>query len=200
MKTEVPQVTIVVLFYNQEKYVAELLDNIRVSNKSANAKVIIVDDCSLDNTFSLIEDWLQKNYQSTWKFIKNPSNLGISSSILKAIEFVDTKWVKCHAGDDTFAPGGIEEFISLSKKYDPDKDIIMTAVNIINESNEIIGFRNNPSYLTFSNFFKDVNYYTNNLMAFSVLAGTKSYKKAISSMYFKNAEDWPLLILSLIHI
>ena len=77
------------------------------------------------------------------------------------------------------------------------KDIIMTAVNIINESNEIVGCRNNPSYLTFSNFFKDVNYYTNNLMAFSVLAGTKAYKEAISSMYFKNAEDWPLLIYSI---
>lgn len=190
-------ITIIVLFYNQERYVFNLLDNIKACNKEVNAKVIMVDDCSSDNTSSYIESWLALNNEMKWKFIKNPSNLGISASILRAIEVVDTKWIKCHAGDDMFTQDGIKEFVSLSKIHDPDQTIIMTAVNIINEDNEIIGSRDNPSSLAFTKCFGDVNYYTNNLMAFSVLAGTHIYKNAISSMYYRNIEDWPLLIYAL---
>lgn len=187
-------ITIIVCFYNQDRYVSDLLDNIKVCNRDVNAKVIIVDDCSSDNTSLHIESWLALNNEMTWKFIKNPSNLGYSSSILRAIEVVDTKWIKCHAGDDMFAPEGIKEFVTLSKIYDPDQTIIMTAINIINETNEIVGYRDNPSPLTFTKYFNDVNYYTNNLMSFSVLAGTHIYKNAISSMYYRNVEDWPLLV------
>ena len=187
-------ITIIVLFYNQERYVSDLLDNIKACNIKVNAKVIMVDDCSSDNTSSYIESWLALNNEMTWKFIKNPSNIGISASILRAIEVVDTKWIKCHAGDDMFAPEGIKEFVTLSKIHDPDQAIIMTAVNIINEANEIIGSRDNPSPLTFTKYFNDVNYYINPLLSFSVLAGKEVYTKAIKAMYFRNVEDWPLLI------
>ena len=187
-------VTIIVLFYNQERYVSGLLDNIKACNKVANAKVVIVDDFSTDNTSKYIDSWLALNAEITWKFIKNLSNLGISSSILKAIEVVDTKWIKCHAGDDMFTPEGIEGFVNMSKIHDPNQSIIMTAVNIINEANEIVGFRDNPSPLTFTKYFNDINYYINPLLSFSVMAGKEVYRNAIKAMYFRNVEDWPLLI------
>ena len=187
-------ITIIVFFYNHERYVSNLLDNIKACNIEANAKVIIVDDCSYDNTSSFIENWFALNNEIPWKLITNPTNLGISASILKIIEVVDTKWIKCHAGDDMFAADGIKEFVAHSKAHDPDQTIIMTSVNIINEANEIIGFRENPSPLTFTKYFKDVNYYINPLLSFSILTGKEVYEKAINGMYSRNVEDWPLLI------
>ena len=188
------QITIIVLFYNQERYVSGLLENIKESNRRVNAKVVIVDDCSTDNTLACVENWLEFNSEISWKVIKNPLNLGISGSILKAIEVVDTKWIKCHAGDDLFSLTGIDEFNALSKLYNPDETLIMSAVNIINEANEVVGYRENPSPLTFSKWFIDVAYYTNPLLSFSLLTGPNVYKNAITAMYYRNVEDWPLLM------
>ena len=188
------QITIIVLFYNQERYVSGLLENIREANRKVNAKVVIVDDCSTDNTLACVENWLEFNREISWKVIKYPLNLGVSGSILKAIEVVDTKWVKCHAGDDLFSLTGIDEFDAISKLCNPDETLIMSAVNIINEANEVVGYRDNPSPLTFSNWFIDVAYYTNPLLSFSILAGPNVYKNAITAMYYRNVEDWPLLM------
>ncbi|MDB3900578.1 glycosyltransferase family 2 protein [Luminiphilus sp.] len=188
------QITIIVLFYNQERYVSGLLENIREANRNVDAKVVIVDDCSTDNTLTCVEKWLEIHREISWKVIKNPLNLGISGSILKAIEVVDTKWIKCHAGDDLFSLTGIDEFDAISKLYNPDKTLIMSAVNIINEANEVVGYRDNPSQLTFSKWFIDVAYYTNPLLSFSLLAGPNVYKNAITAMYYRNVEDWPLLM------
>lgn len=191
------QITIIVLFYNQERYVDELLDNIRDANIRANLKVIIVDDHSMDNTHLFIEKWFDKNRKCSWKIIKNENNIGISASILRALEYVDTPWIKCHAGDDLFDLGGIDEFNSVSKMSDPKKTIIMSSVYLINEDSKIIGIRKNPPFFTFSKLFKDLGYYTNPLLSFSLLAAPEVYKSAIQSMYYRNIEDWPLLMFAL---
>jgi hypothetical protein len=189
-------VTIIVLFYNHDRYVENLLNNIKIANSKVNAKVIIVDDFSSDNTASLVSQWISKNSNLGYKTIKNKSNLGISKSILNALDLVQTKWVKMHAGDDLFTDSGINDFDKISKNIS-DNTLVMSSVNIINEHNEITGYRKNPSKLHFSNFFKDVNFYTNPLMSFSVLARADLYKEAIESLYIRNIEDWPLLIYAI---
>ena len=190
--------TIIVLFYNQERYVNNLLDNIKECNYKIDSKIMLVDDYSSDNTYASIKKWLKENNDLDYKVIKNNSNLGISESILNAISFVDTKWIKIHGGDDFFAKGSIGRFNELVESSNPESTVYMTDVSIINEKNEIIGYRKCPSRITFNKFFKDINYYTNNLMAFSVLAGKDVYSEALKSMpFYKNAEDWPFLIYTI---
>ena len=70
---EKPLVTIICLSYNHEKFVVESLNSVMNQNYSS-IELIIIDDCSTDNSKSVIEKWLIDH--PTIHFIVNSSNLG----------------------------------------------------------------------------------------------------------------------------
>lgn len=72
---------IVVLCYNCESYIKQCIDSIK-SQTYTNYKVVIIDDCSTDNTSSIIKH----NINNKFKFLQNKYNTGPLSNHIKAIE------------------------------------------------------------------------------------------------------------------
>lgn len=92
-----PLVTVIVPCYNHEKYVETCLDSIfRQTYK--NIEVIVVDDCSPDNSAEVIKK-LQQKYD--FKFIEHKENWGISKTLNDVIyNHAHGKYIKCIASDD----------------------------------------------------------------------------------------------------
>ena len=60
MKHTPPLVSVIALCYNHARFVLECLESIRHQSYK-NTELIIVDDCSRDNSVELIRNWIAEN-------------------------------------------------------------------------------------------------------------------------------------------
>ena len=59
MNRKIPAVSIVIPMYNAEKYIGECLDSI-LAQTFQDYEVIVVDDCSTDNSRAIVQNYLPK--------------------------------------------------------------------------------------------------------------------------------------------
>ena len=69
-----PAVSVIVPLYNAEKYIAECLDSL-LAQTFQNFEVIVVDDCSTDNSRQIAESYLEK-FGGRLKIFDNEKNSG----------------------------------------------------------------------------------------------------------------------------
>lgn len=113
---EIPTVGIGVLTYNHEPYIVDCLSGIYKQHGKFKIKLIIIDDCSNDNTPIYIEEFLKNNTneQIQVKYIKNTQNSGMINNMKKLMKkFVGTDYFTFCEGDDYWlSPLRIEKFIN----------------------------------------------------------------------------------------
>lgn len=110
MKKEYPSLSVVILSYNYERYIEKCLNSILEQNFQPK-EIIIIDDCSTDNSRDILQKY-QDNH-SHIKLIFNPTNIGM----LKVLENVNDKitgdYVYLHAIDDFIMPGFFERSMQM---------------------------------------------------------------------------------------
>lgn len=115
---ENPRVSIIIPTYNGEKFVSKTIKSV-LQQTFKDFELIIVDDCSSDNTVSIIKEWQKKDGRI--KFFKldrrsggpeEPRNVGIKNSKSNYIFFLDH--------DDMLLPNSIEERFKIFLKNDYD--------------------------------------------------------------------------------
>ena len=92
-----PLVTIICLCYNHSDFVVESLNSV-INQDYKNIELIIIDDCSSDNSALVIKQWL-KNYPEIL-FIKNEVNLGNTKSFNKGLQLAKGDYIIDLASDD----------------------------------------------------------------------------------------------------
>jgi glycosyltransferase involved in cell wall biosynthesis len=70
-----PKVSVIIPSFNREKYICDNIDSL-LNQSLADIEIIIVDDCSTDNTVNLIRKYKDKRI----KLIKSKVNLGVAAS------------------------------------------------------------------------------------------------------------------------
>ena len=75
-------ISIAMCTYNGEKYLSEQLDSI-VNQSYQNLEIVIVDDCSTDNTLSLLKGYADRD--SRIRIVCNDKNIGFVRNFEKAI-------------------------------------------------------------------------------------------------------------------
>lgn len=100
-----PLVSIICLCYNHGQYVQDALQSVKNQSYS-NIELIVVDDCSTDNSAEAIADWLKKNPEIV--FIKNEHNLGNTKSFNKAFAQSNGSYIIDLAADDVLAHNCVE--------------------------------------------------------------------------------------------
>lgn len=68
-------ISLVMSTYNGSKYLIEQLESIRLQTRVID-EVIISDDCSTDDTFQILKDYVEKYNLLNWNVIKNEENKG----------------------------------------------------------------------------------------------------------------------------
>lgn len=69
------KISVVMTTYNGKKYLLEQLESLRNQTLKID-EVIIMDDCSKDETPELIRKYIIDNNLSGWKLIENQTNQG----------------------------------------------------------------------------------------------------------------------------
>ena len=112
-----PKLSIVVPVYNVEIYLQECLDSI-INQTFKDIEIIIVNDCSPDNSESIILEYISKD--SRIKYIKHDKNLGLGGARNTGITNATGEWIAFVDSDDYINLNTYEVMLSLIEKHQAD--------------------------------------------------------------------------------
>ena len=77
-----PFISIIIPLYNVEKYVVRCLDSVLAQDYPGKIECILIDDCSKDNTRSVVNEYLEKknNCPISFSIITHERNQGVSAA------------------------------------------------------------------------------------------------------------------------
>ena len=97
---EEPDISVIITVYNQANCFYKVLRS--VQNQSLkNIEIIIIDDCSLDNTTEVIENYMKEDKRI--KYLKNESNNGKIKSRSDGVRMAKGKYITIIDGDDALS-------------------------------------------------------------------------------------------------
>lgn len=131
---ESPLVSIIIISYNQSKYIKEILDSVKNQTYS-NIELIVADDASADNSVAVFKNWLKENnYPAKSNYHQN--NTGAVTILNECIELTRGKYIKFIAADDFLHPDYINNCITEFKATQA--DIIYTKAYGIDDNSQVI--------------------------------------------------------------
>lgn len=104
-----PLVTVICLCYNHADYVVESLNSV-INQDYKNIELIILDDCSKDESVIIIESWL-KNHPEI-QFVKNSLNLGNTRTFNIGLQLAKGDFIIDFAADDVLKKNCISRQIN----------------------------------------------------------------------------------------
>lgn len=115
------KVSVVIITYNQEKYISRAIESV-LCQKEWVYEIIISDDCSKDNNWEIINSYVRK-YPDLIKAYRNEHNLGIYGNMNAAYSRVTGNVITSLSADDEYAP----DYLSLAHKVIKKENVIGTA-------------------------------------------------------------------------
>ena len=100
-----PLVSIALCTYNGERFLAQQLNTL-ISQTYKNLEIIVVDDCSVDNTFSILTDYASKH--DNIHLYKNEYNKGFLKNFEEATLYCKGDFIAFCDQDDLWHPQKIE--------------------------------------------------------------------------------------------
>lgn len=124
--TKNPLVSVIIPTYNVEEYIEECIVSIQKQTYE-NLEIVVVDDCSSDNTFEILCRLAKDDTRI--KVFKNDKNMKICYSLNKALENSLGEYIVRMDGDDVSSLDRIEMQLNYLQK---NKDIDLVGLGTIN--------------------------------------------------------------------
>jgi cellulose synthase/poly-beta-1,6-N-acetylglucosamine synthase-like glycosyltransferase len=133
----IPAVTLVVLTYNQGRYIDDALASV-AAQTSDEFEVVLVDNASTDDSAERLKRWLPKLPMPA-KLVVNPRNLGVSGGKNKGIELGRGEFICVLAGDDVYEPTKIARGLEMLRTLGPEVGVLFGDATIITDDGEPCG-------------------------------------------------------------
>ena len=105
-------VSIIMPSFNTSRYIAESIESVQAQSYM-NWELIIVDDCSPDNTDEVVRPYLK---DGRVRYLKNEKNSGAAVSRNRALREAKGKWIAFLDSDDLWMPDKLEKQIRFMEK------------------------------------------------------------------------------------
>lgn len=106
-------ISVIMAAFNGEKYIVEQLESIRTQSRQAD-EVLIFDDCSTDDTFSIVYRFIEEHSLSgTWKLVQNIVNVGWKKNFMNAFSAAKGDIIFPTDQDDIWLPQKIAAMVSV---------------------------------------------------------------------------------------
>jgi glycosyltransferase involved in cell wall biosynthesis len=111
---QTPLVSIILLAYNQGKFIREAVEGVLEQSYSP-LEILISDDASPDNTFEIILEAVAE-YNGPHRLIvnRNETNMGLCAHVAKAVTMTKGEWLVATAGDDISSPNRCEKLVEAA--------------------------------------------------------------------------------------
>ena len=136
-----PLVSFVVTSYNYEKYILKTLESIK-NQTYKNIEIIIVDDCSTDNSVEIVQDFIQNNPGLRIQLIQHKKNKGQLSAFITGLKQAKGQFVSFIDSDDVI----IKDYTEAHLKIHLATNVSFTCAQIIEiDENDNIHTLHSPS-------------------------------------------------------
>ena len=108
------KISVLIPTYNVDKFVEKAVRSIMLQSYD-NLEIIIVDDCSADNTFSILQKLA--NEDSRIKLFRNKENMKIAATLNFALEQATGKYIARMDGDDIADSTRIETLYNYLQEH-----------------------------------------------------------------------------------
>lgn len=105
------KVTVLIPNYNNAPFLKECLESIK-NQTFTDFNVLIIDDCSTDNSVEIIENY----HQIPIQLEKKEKNSGIIDTLNIGLQLIDSKYILRMDGDDIMHPERIEKLVNFMDK------------------------------------------------------------------------------------
>ncbi|GEO04021.1 hypothetical protein AAE02nite_16850 [Adhaeribacter aerolatus] len=125
-----PKVSVLIPTYNSASFLDEAIQSV-LDQSFPDYELIIVDNCSTDNSKEVISKYLSDNRVT---YYKNSTNIGLVGNFNKCLEYAKGDYIKFLCSDDKFHPKLLEKYVAVMDQY--------PNVSLVTSNRAIFGFRN----------------------------------------------------------
>jgi len=118
------KLSIVLSTYNGEKYILEQLQSLMNQSRPAD-EVLIFDDCSTDDTATIIREFLDKNALLNWKLCVNKQNKGWRRNFIEGIQAAKGDLIFTCDQDDIWLSSKLE-LMEETMKNNPNINLLVS--------------------------------------------------------------------------
>lgn len=123
--------TISIPTYNRSKELSQLLEMVERQLRGFNVdevEVVVSDNCSSDDTESIVESWTRKFPEGMLRYFKNQQNVGFSRNVDLAVQRGRGDHVLIVGDDDGLEPDTIETLLRLVQAHSDAAVILLDTV------------------------------------------------------------------------
>lgn len=103
-----PLVSILIPLYNHEQFVSTAIES-AISQTYSNIEVIVVDNCSTDNSYEVARKFSNKDKRV--KCYRDEKNIGPVGNWIRCVELCSGEYIKIVFSDDWLSPNAIERYL-----------------------------------------------------------------------------------------
>lgn len=182
--------SILLISYNHENYIKRAIDSLFDQIDIESSEVIVIDDCSTDNTFNIINDSLSNKKNAT--LIVNNENCGLVRNYKKGFSLCSGDLIFVLEGDDYWVNPEKLSIVSKIMKTESDISMCFHDYQILNHQN-ILANRilhtdiSDSKYVTTNDLISDSSIIGN----YSVCCYRKEFVNKIPDSFWENnTNDW----------
>ena len=176
-------VSVIIPVYNAEKYIKSALDSVFIQN-FPNIEVILIDDCSTDNSKTLIQDLISD--KAFVRYLKLENNSGVAVARNKGLELASGQYIAFIDSDDIWGSDKLNRQLKLFEHY-PEAPFTYTAIKYIDEfGKELKKKRNIKEKITYPFLLK------NTVVATSSVIINRNVVGDIRFVNRRSAEDYSM--------
>ena len=184
--------SVLIISYNQEKYIDKTLSSVLSQKTSFDYEVVISDDASPDKTQEIIKSYVEK-YPDKIKVNFNPYNLGFKKNFMLAYSLCDGEYIAFCEGDDFWLDENklqIQvDFLENNKEF----SFCFSQAAVVDE---VGNFIRNYNEWNEDKIFSIEDLFEKNFIATSSVIFRKYYNKLPDVFENAPAGDYPLHILN----
>lgn len=135
MNNNRPKVSVCIPSYNYADYISYAIESV-ISQTYENIELIIIDDCSLDNTDEVVSKYLSIDKRIS--YYKNDNNVGMVANWNLCLQKASGDYVKILCADDLLEPDCIEKCVKVFAD-NPTVTVVASARLLIDKDSNPIG-------------------------------------------------------------
>jgi len=177
-------VSIIMPSYNSARFIGQSIESI-ISQTYTNWELLITDDCSTDETVSVVQGYVQQD--SRIKLFCMKTNGGAGKARNESIKNANGRYIAFCDSDDRWFPEKLEKQIRHMDEHDC--ALCSSSYLICNEEGKVIGVNYSPSRLTLGMMKRD-----NKIGCLTAIYDTQRLGHKYYMPVIRKRQDWALFL------
>lgn len=134
-----PMVSVFICSYNKAPFVEAALDSVNAQT-FRDFELILVDDCSTDDSQAIIESWLG-SHSLPCRLVKHSQNQGVVKTVNEILAMVRGRYIASLGSDDVWHPERLEHFLAEMRHFPESLAVLYGDAEVIDELGRVDSLR-----------------------------------------------------------